>query len=107
MLNLPIAGPLPRMDGHRQIEIVTPAAAWLEETSLSAYLESADYLGLIEPLQRRMDADASYREWGLLASGWGVVGLRDLDRAYAVLESALAEHPFPEACRGCAKADGW
>jgi hypothetical protein len=53
-----------------------------------------------------MAADAHYREWGLTASGWGVVGLADLDRAYAGLERALAESPFPPACAACPKAAG-
>jgi hypothetical protein len=54
-----------------------------------------------------MAADAHYREWGLLPSGWGVVGVADLDRAWAELERGLAASPFPPACAACPKAAGW
>jgi len=59
------------------------------------------------PLYRRCEADGRYREWGLVGSGWGVVALADLDREYGKLEQELMAHPFPPACRGCPKTEGW
>ena len=52
-------------------------------------------------------ADCWFRDRSLVASGWGVVAVRELDAAFEVLEERLAETPLPAACRGCAKADGW
>jgi hypothetical protein len=59
------------------------------------------------PLHARCGADEHYREWGLVASGWGIVGIADLDRAYEEMERELAQNPFPDACRGCPKTRGW
>jgi MoaA/NifB/PqqE/SkfB family radical SAM enzyme len=107
MLNLPIDGPVPRVVDGELVGIDARAIAHLDQVSLREYLEGDCYREFVTPLQRRMDADARYRKWGLVASGWGVVGLRDLDRAYAELEAALECSPFPPACDGCPKADGW
>ncbi len=107
MLNLPVEGPIPRVVDGEVIAIDCSATADLAEISLREYLESAGYRAFIEPLQRRVDADARYRECALGALGRGMAGLRDLDRAHDDLEAALAEHPFPRGCTGCPKSAGW
>lgn len=106
-LNLPIRGPVPRATGAGVIEVEPPVLGWLSRESLRDILEGEAYGSFVDPFHRRMVADARYREWGLLASGWGVVALNDLDRVYGELEASLQASPFPDACSGCPKAHGW
>jgi hypothetical protein len=61
----------------------------------------------VDPLLQRNAADRWFRDRSLVASGWGVVAVRELEQAFQELEQRLAERPLPAACRGCAKADGW
>jgi MoaA/NifB/PqqE/SkfB family radical SAM enzyme len=106
-LNLPVDGPLTRWTAEGRLELEPPVLGRLGEASLAEILAGDRYRGFAAPFERRMAADAHYREWGLLASGWGVVGVADLDRAWAELERGLAASPFPPACAACPKAAGW
>ncbi|MCG6926622.1 MAG: SPASM domain-containing protein, partial [Acidobacteria bacterium] len=106
-LNLPIAGPVPRATEGGLLEVEAPCLGHLADSSLREILDGEAYQGFVAPFEKRMAADARCREWGLLSSGWGVVALADLDRAYAKLESSLADNPFPGACAGCPKVHGW
>ncbi len=106
-LNLPIGGPVTRWTADGPLELEPPVLGRLGEARLAEILAGDRYRGFVAPFARRMAADAHYREWGLLPSGWGVVGVADLDRAWAELERALAASPFPTACAGCPKAAGW
>jgi MoaA/NifB/PqqE/SkfB family radical SAM enzyme len=106
-LNLPISGPIPRVTAMGPVNIQPYRYGHLDDAPLSEILASEARRHFTAPLYRRCEADDSYREWGLLASGWGVVALADLDRAYDKLEGELEAHPFPPACRGCPKTDGW
>jgi MoaA/NifB/PqqE/SkfB family radical SAM enzyme len=106
-LNLSVAGPIPRMTGMGPIRIRRRDFGHLDDAPLSELLSGDARREFTAPLYRRCEADDRYREWGLLASGWGVVALTDLDRAYEKLERELAQHPFPPECRGCPKVDGW
>jgi hypothetical protein len=87
--------------------VKTPTLGYLAASSLREILDSDAYRSFGAPFEKRLAADARFRKEGLLASGWGVVALADLDRAYAELESSLADTPFPAACARCPKADGW
>ena len=107
MLNLPAAGRVPRCTVDGGFEVEAPVLGHLDSASLADVLDGDAYRSFVRPFERRMAADAHYREWGLTASGWGVVGLADLDRAYGELERSLADNPFPSACAGCPKKDGW
>jgi MoaA/NifB/PqqE/SkfB family radical SAM enzyme len=106
-LNLPIPGPIPRMTAMGPVKIRRHDFGHLDDAPLSEILSGAARREFTEPLHSRCEADDRYREWGLLASGWGVVALADLDRAYEKLEQELAQNPFPPACRGCPKVRGW
>jgi MoaA/NifB/PqqE/SkfB family radical SAM enzyme len=106
-LNLPIEGPVPRAAEAGFIEVETPTLGYLAASSLREILDNDAYRSFVAPFEKRRAADARFRKEGLLASGWGVVALADLDRAYAELESSLADTPFPAACARCPKAEGW
>ena len=106
-LNLPISGPIPRVTQAGAGEVPPSPYGHLDDAPLSEILVGAARREFSAPLHRRCDADGRYREWGLLPSGWGVVALADLDRAYGELERDLEENPFPPQCRGCPKAVGW
>ena len=106
-LNLPIEGPTPRNTAEEELDVEPPVYGQLSDSSLSHMLGGEGFTAFVKPFRRRVAADRHYREWGLVASGWGVVGLRDLDAAYDKLEGALAENPFPSACAGCPKRAGW
>jgi MoaA/NifB/PqqE/SkfB family radical SAM enzyme len=106
-LNLPVEGPVPRATETGLVQVETPSLGHLAASSLCEILASDAYRSFVAPFEKRVAADARCREWGLLASGWGVVALADLDRMHAELESALAANPFPEACTGCPGVDGW
>jgi hypothetical protein len=106
-LNLPISGSIPRMTAMGAVEIPPYRYGHLNDAPLSEILAGAVRREFTTPLHRRCEADDRYREWGLMASGWGVVALADLDRAYEKLEQELVQNPFPPACRGCPKAEGW
>ena len=106
-LNLPVDGPVTRWTADGPLELEPPVLGRLGEASLAEILAGERYRGFVAPFERRVAADAHYREWGLLPSGWGVVGVADLDRAWAELERGLAASPFPPACTGCPKASGW
>jgi MoaA/NifB/PqqE/SkfB family radical SAM enzyme len=106
-LSLPISGPVPRMTAAGSVEISPCRYGRLDDMTLSEILTGEARREFTAPLHRRSEADHKYREWGLLASGWGVVALADLDRAYGELERELDENPFPPACRGCPKIEGW
>jgi MoaA/NifB/PqqE/SkfB family radical SAM enzyme len=107
MLNLPVDGPLPRCTRGRCIEIEPPVLGHLQESTFGEILDAEPYRSFTAPFRARLAADAHYREWGLLPSGWGVVGIADLERAWGELERGLAGAPFPGACAGCPKAEGW
>jgi MoaA/NifB/PqqE/SkfB family radical SAM enzyme len=106
-LNLPIAGPIPRMTAMGPIRVNRCVYGCLDDAPLSEMLSGEARREFTAPFYRRCEADDKYREWGLLASGWGVVALADLDRAYERLGQELAQNPFPPACRGCPKVKGW
>lgn len=106
-LNLPIAGPVPRLTRMGEIRISPYRYGHLNDARLSEILSGDTRREFTAPLHRRCEADDRFREWGLLASGWGVVALADLERAFNRLEQELAQHPFPAACRGCPKVEGW
>ena len=107
MLNLPVDGPVPRVATGEAREVDAPVSGHLGEQRLSEILAGEGWNEWVEPFRQRMAADEDYRQWGLQASGWGVVGVRDLDRAWHKLERSLAANPFPRSCAGCPKADGW
>ncbi len=106
-LNLPITGAIPRATVEGPIEIQPPVLGHLDHGSIGEILDGEARREFTAPLHARCAADQHYREWGLVASGWGVVGIADLDRAYGKLEDSLAQNPFPAACRGCPKTSGW
>jgi hypothetical protein len=106
-LNMPVEGPVSRVTGSVSMHVEPPVFGWLDRQPLREILDGEARRRFIAPFEQRMAADAHYREWGLLASGWGVVALADLDRVYGELEASLAANPFPPACAGCPKADGW
>jgi MoaA/NifB/PqqE/SkfB family radical SAM enzyme len=106
-LNLPISGSIPRMTSMGPVKIAPYRYGHLNDALLSEILGVAARREFTAPFYSRCEADDRYREWGLLASGWGVVALADLDRAYDKLEGELAAHPFPPSCRGCPKTEGW
>jgi MoaA/NifB/PqqE/SkfB family radical SAM enzyme len=106
-LNLPIDGRIARWTADGPLELEPPVLGRLGEAGLADILAGDAYREFVAPFERRMAADAHYRQWGLLPSGWGVVGVADLDRAWAELERGLAASPFPRACGGCPKVVGW
>jgi MoaA/NifB/PqqE/SkfB family radical SAM enzyme len=106
-LNLPIDGPIPRWTEHGTEQVDPPVLGYLDESTLPEVLAGPAFREFIAPLEKRYEADRRFRDCGLVASGWGVVGIRDLDQAYDELERRLAETPFPPACRGCPKVHGW
>jgi MoaA/NifB/PqqE/SkfB family radical SAM enzyme len=106
-LSLPISGSIPRMTALGAIEISPYRYGHLDDMTLSEILTGEARSEFVAPLHRRFESDSRYREWGLMASSWGVVALADLDRAYAEFERELDENPFPPACRGCPKTEGW
>jgi MoaA/NifB/PqqE/SkfB family radical SAM enzyme len=106
-LNLPISGSIPRMTAVGPVKIPPYRYGHLNDAPLSEILTGKARREFTAPLYRRCEADDRYREWGLLASGWGVLALADLDRADDKLEGELAGSPFPAACRGCPKTEGW
>lgn len=106
MLNLPIDGPVPRCTGDGTVEIEAPVFGSLREETLAGILHGPGYRSFIEPFQRRMAADARYGDQALTASGWGSSRLAEIDRAFASLERAMTDNPFPAACTSCPKAAG-
>jgi MoaA/NifB/PqqE/SkfB family radical SAM enzyme len=106
-LNLPISDSIPRMTSMGPVKMAPYRYGHLNDAPLSEILGGEARREFTAPFYRRCEADDRYREWGLLASGWGVVALADLDRAYDRLEGELAANPFPSSCRGCPKTEGW
>ena len=106
-LNLPISGSIPRVTEKGEVEIQPQRFGHLDDASLSEILNGDAYRSFVVPFERRCEADLRFREWGLVAPGWGVVALTEIDRAYGELEKAFADHPFPPPCCGCPKTDGW
>ena len=106
-LNLPIAGPTPRMAEDGIVEIPPYRYGHLDEEPLSVILAGAARQQFTAPLRRRCDANSRFQDSALLVSGSGAVALADLDRAYGRLEQELLENPFPQPCRACPKTEGW
>ena len=106
-LNLPISGPIPRMTEAGVTEIPSYLYGHLDDARFSEILAGAARREFTESLHRRCDADGRFRDRGLSAPGWGSVALADLDRDYGELERTLEANPFPRACRGCPKIEGW
>jgi hypothetical protein len=107
MLNLPIGGPVPHCTRDGVLDVEPPVFGNLAEATLPDILDGAGYRSFTEPFRRRMAADARYGDQALTASGWGASRLAEIDRAFAALEHAMADNPFPAACEGCPKASGW
>jgi len=106
-LSLPISGSIPRMTEKGEVEIPPQRFGHLDDASLSKILNGEACRSFAVPFERRCEADLRFREWGLVAPGWGIVALANIDRAYGELEQAFADHPFPAPCDGCFKAEGW
>jgi MoaA/NifB/PqqE/SkfB family radical SAM enzyme len=106
-LNLPIDGPVPRATGRGQEAVDPVIFGNLHENTLSDILDGDSFREFTAPLRRRCEADRRFRDRAQTASAWGHVALQDLEAAHRQLGRALAEAPFPEACRGCPKRDGY
>jgi MoaA/NifB/PqqE/SkfB family radical SAM enzyme len=106
-LNLPVPGPIPRATETGVVEVPPYSYGHLDDAPLPEILNGVARQEFVAPLTRRCEADESFRERGLPASSWGAVALSDLDRAYDGLERELEQNPFPAACSGCPKVEGW
>lgn len=106
-LTMPVDGPYQRWTESGPLDIEAPRFGHLDDAPLAAILAGGTRRDWVEPLHRRCDADHRFRDRSLVASGWGVVALDELDAAFEELDRALANEPLPAACRGCAKAEGW
>ena len=54
----------------------------------------------------RLEAERRFRS-ELLDVEWGVEALERLEASDRRRSAGLARHPFPPACAGCPKSDGW
>lgn len=106
-LNIPLDGPRPRWTERGLEEIAAPSFERVGDRPLVSILSGASRRSFVAPLTRGREADRQFRCAAAERSKWGVVALRELEAAGRRLEGALAAHPFPAACRGCAKASGW
>ena len=106
-LNVPISGKIPRVTDGGSVEIQPYSFGHLDGSSLSDILSGEERRKFIAPLVERCAADARFRMVGFEAVGRGSAGIVEIERAYSKADQALAENPFPAACRGCPKVEGW
>ncbi|HSL19077.1 MAG TPA: radical SAM protein [Methylomirabilota bacterium] len=103
-LALPVDGPIPRVTGGRLVEVEPVVWGQLGDRPLSEILDGDEARRFQEPFRARLAAE---RHLAAAQSGWGPSTLRCLERSARECDRALEENPFPAACRGCPKADGW
>lgn len=96
-----IEGPVPRWTEFGCAEVEPAWYGWLDEARLSEIVAGEAYRRFTDRLNRRCEANRRFVDRSRTPSGWGVVALRELETAHRRLEEALAETPFPAACKGC------
>lgn len=102
---LPVPGPVPRWTRSGRIDVEPALYGRVPEQTLDVIIDGPDRADFVSAFQRRHDAEIAFREaLPLDASAEAVAAL---DRVAAVRDRAFASSPFPAACQGCAKANGW
>jgi MoaA/NifB/PqqE/SkfB family radical SAM enzyme len=104
-LLLPVRGSVPRHAAGRAFLVAPLRYGHLDESGLVEVLGGAAREAFIAPFQQRLEAERQFTSSLPLLSE--AEALRQLEQADRQRSRALDEAPFPAACRGCHKADGW
>lgn len=104
-LLLPVKGDIARLDENGRTTVEPVSYGRLPDSGLQKILASKQRKRFIRPFEKRLEAERRFLSAAYLQPGYGV--LDELDGEERARDAALAENPFPPACTGCAKADGW
>ena len=104
-LGLPAAGPIPRVNATGTTAVSPYAYGHLASQSLAEILEGPVKATFVEPFAARLAAERRFL--ARVASSGGPDALRDLDDADHQRSADLARSPWPDACHGCPKTEGW
>ena len=104
-LLLPLDGLIPRCTAAGTSHVAPATWGSLPQHSLAEILAGEARRGFVAPFGRRIEAERRFLD--AVGTGWGSEALADLERADFVRVGALDDAPFPAACRGCHKAQGW
>jgi MoaA/NifB/PqqE/SkfB family radical SAM enzyme len=104
-LLLPVEGDWSRWNEDGEFRVEPFSYGRLRRHSLSQLLASSSRRRFTMPFKLRLAAEQRFVSSLTLDAGPGA--LKQLDEAEEKRRAALASHPFPEACTGCPKANGW
>jgi hypothetical protein len=104
-LLLPMRGLVPRCTSAVTLFVPQVCYGHLDDTTLAEARNGAVSRAFVAPFSRRLQAEQEFMS--SLPSSFGAEALRELDEADRRRSSALDGSPFPPACRGCHKANGW
>jgi MoaA/NifB/PqqE/SkfB family radical SAM enzyme len=104
-LGLPAAGPVPRANAAG-LDAVDPFSyGHLARRSLDDVVEGPERAGFLAPFAARLAAERRFL--ARVSDYAGPDALRDLDDADDCRSADLGRAPWPDACRGCPKTEGW
>ena len=104
-LGLPAAGPIRRVNATGMTVVPPCSYGSLASRSLAEILEGPDRAAFVEPFAARLAAERRFL--ARVSNSGGPDALRDLDEADHQRSAELARAPWPDACHGCPKTEGW